>query len=119
MLSLLNGIPHSEVQILYKLRIGLKWRKPTEQFGKKIWFQTIGEEGINSTLKRRIQGIFVGMILYIAKSGGMRCHRWMRQTLLSNVKEPMNLENWFGGLVPMAIGSRVMTTGTKLEVVGK
>ena len=29
------------------------------QSGKKIWFQRIGEEGINSILKRRIQGTFV------------------------------------------------------------
>ena len=85
----------------------------------QIWFEKIGEEGINSTLKRRTQGIFVGdqdrtrAILYIAKSGGMRCHSWIRQTL-SDAREPMNLENWFGGLVPMATGSRVMITETKL-----
>ena len=40
------------------LRIG--FLHPKVQFGKKIWFQKIGEEGINSTLKRRIQGTFVG-----------------------------------------------------------
>ena len=31
----------------------------------------------------------------------MRCHSWIRQTL-SDAREPMNLENWFGGLVPTA-----------------
>ena len=29
----------------------------------------------------------------------MRCHCWIRQ-ILSDAREPMNLENWFGGLVP-------------------
>ena len=43
----------------------------------------------------------------------MRCHSWTRQTL-SDAREPMNLENWFGALVPMATGSRVMMTETKL-----
>ena len=43
----------------------------------------------------------------------MRCHSWIRQTL-SHAREPMNLENWFGGLVPMATGSRVMITETTL-----
>ena len=43
----------------------------------------------------------------------MRCHSWIRQTL-SDVREPMNLENGFGGRVPMATGSRVMITETKL-----
>ena len=43
----------------------------------------------------------------------MRCHSWIRQTF-SDAMEPMNLDNWFGGLVPMATGSRVMITETKL-----
>ena len=79
------------------------------QFGEKNWFQKIEEEGINSTLKRRTQGIFVDhqdrtrAILHTAKSGGVRGHSWIRQTL-SDAREPMNLENWFGGLVPMATG---------------
>ena len=48
------------------------------QLGEKIWFQKIEEEGIKSSRKRRIQGIFVGhqdrtrAIQYIAKSGGVR-----------------------------------------------
>ena len=107
------------VKLLNKRRIDRKWRKPRAQFGMIILFQQIGEEGINSTLKRRTQGIFVRhqdrtrAFLFIAKSGGMRCHSWIRQTL-SDAREPMNLENWFGGLVPMATGSRVMITETKL-----
>ena len=118
-ISRLNWIPHFAVKLLHKRRIDRRWKKPRLQFGIQIWFQKNGEEGINSTLKRRTQGIFVGhqdrtrAILYIAKSGSMRCHSWIRQTL-SDAREPMNLENWFGGLVPVATGSRVMTTETKL-----
>ena len=56
--SLLNWIQHFAVKLLYMLRNGS--RKLLVQFGKKIWFQRIGGEGINSTLRRRIQGTFVG-----------------------------------------------------------
>ena len=90
------------------------------QIEKKIPFQKIGEEeGINSTLKRRIQETFVGhqdrtrAIPYIAKSAGVRGHSRTRQTL-SGAGEPKNLNNWFGGLGPMATWSRVMITATKL-----
>ena len=34
--------------------------------------------------------------------------------ILSDAREPMNLKNWFGGLVAMAAGSRVMIAETKL-----
>ena len=40
------------------------------------------------------------------KSNSIYWQEWTR--------EPMNFENWFGGLVPMATGSRVMITETKL-----
>ena len=30
------------------------------QFGEKVWFHIIGEDGIDSSVKRRNQGIFVG-----------------------------------------------------------
>ena len=72
------------VKPLNKRKIDRRWRKPRVQFGMKIWFQKIGEEGINSTLKRRTQGMFVGhqdrtrVILYIAKSGRVGCHSWIR-----------------------------------------
>ena len=42
--SLLDRIPHSEVQFLNRLRIGRRWRKPMVHFGKKIWLQKIDEE---------------------------------------------------------------------------
>ena len=70
------------------------------QFGEKIWFRKNGEEGIKSTVKRRIQGMFVGhqdrtrAIPYIAKSGTVRGQSRTRQTL-SDACEPMNLEDWF------------------------
>ena len=76
--SLLNWIPHFAVQLLNKMRTGRRWRKPMVQLGEKIWFHKNGEEGINSSVKRRIQGIFVGhhdrtrAIPYIAKSGIVR-----------------------------------------------
>ena len=57
--SLLNWISRFAVKLLNKLRIDRRWTKPMVQSGKKIWFQRIGEEGINSMLKRRIQGTFV------------------------------------------------------------
>ena len=89
------------------------------QFGEKIWFQMIGEEGINSSRKRRIQGVFVGhqhrtgAIPYIAKSGGVRGHGRTRQTL-SDAWEPMNLEDWLGDPGQMMTGSHVTITETKL-----
>ena len=75
---LLNWIFHFAVQFLNKMRTGRRWRKPMVQFGEKISYRKIGEEGINSSVKRRIQGIFVGhhdrkrAIPYIAKSGIVR-----------------------------------------------
>ena len=112
-ISRLNWFPHFAVELLNKRRIDRRWRKPRVQFGMKIWFQKIGEEGINSTLKRRTQGIFVGHHDRTRAIRVTRCHSWIRQAS-SDARASMNLENWFGGLVPMATGSRVMTTETKL-----
>ena len=56
---------------LNKMRTGRGWKKSVAQFGEKIWFHKIGEEGNSSFVKRTIQGIFVGhhdrtrAILYI------------------------------------------------------
>ena len=33
-----------------------------------------------------------------SQSGGVRGHSWIRQTL-SDAREPMNLEDWFGDLL--------------------
>ena len=57
------------------------------QFGEKIWFRKIGEEGISSFVKRIIQGIFVGhhdrtrAILNMTKSGIVRSKKLTKQTL--------------------------------------
>ena len=54
---------------------------------RKLGFYKIGEEGISSSVKRRIQGIFVGhhdrtrAIPYVAKSGIVRGQSRTRQTL--------------------------------------
>ena len=29
-------------------RIGRRWRKPMAQFGEKVWFRKIGEDGVSS-----------------------------------------------------------------------
>ena len=68
-------------------RTGQTWRKPMAQFGEKVLFHKIGEEGISSFVKRMIQGIFVGhhyrtrAILYITKSGIVRGRSRTKQTL--------------------------------------
>ena len=110
---LLNWILHFAGQFLNKLRFG--FLQPKVQFGKKICLQKIGEEGINSTLKRRIQGTFVGhqdrkrTIWYIAKNGGVRGHSWIRQSL-SDCRESMHLEDWVGDPGHMMTGSQKMIT---------
>ena len=79
---LLNWIPHFAVQFLNKLRIG--FLHPKVQFGKKIWFQKVGEEGMNSILKRKIprptknHQNWTRAFLYITKNGGVRGHSWIR-----------------------------------------
>ena len=45
----------------------------------------------------------------------MRGQSQTRQTL-SDAREPMNLEDWFGNCGHMVIGSHVIITGTKLAV---
>ena len=57
------------------------------QFGEQIWFHNNGEEGINSFVKRIIQGRFVcdhdraRAISYITKSGIVRGKSRTKQTL--------------------------------------
>ena len=73
------------------------------QFGEKIWFHQIGEEGINSSVKRRIQRIFVGhhdrtrAIPCVAKSGIVRGPSRTRQTL-SDAWESTIVEDLFVNL---------------------
>ena len=40
-------------------RTGRRWRKPLAQFGEKVWFRQIGEDGVSSFASRMTQGIFV------------------------------------------------------------
>ena len=40
-------------------RTGRRWRKPLAQFGEKVWFRKIGEDGVSSFASRMTQGIFV------------------------------------------------------------
>ena len=84
------------------------------QFGEKIWFHKIGEEGINSFVKRIIQGIFVGhhdrtrAILYITKSGIVRGKSRTKQTL-SDAWKSTNLEDLHGNPWHMVITETRLT----------
>ena len=66
-------------------RIGRRWRKPMAQFGEKVWFRIIGEDGVSSFASRMTQGIFVGhhdrtgAVLCITNNGVVRGNSWTRQ----------------------------------------
>ena len=96
-----------------------RWRKLTAQIGEKFWFHKMGEQGINSIVKRIIQAIFVGhhdrtrAIPYIAKSGIVRGKSRTSQTL-SDVWEPTNLEDWSVDPWAMLIMSHMVITEIKL-----
>ena len=95
----LSRLPRSATQVMNKMRIGKngktselrrtgrRWRKPMAQFGEKVWFRNIGEDGVSSFTSRMIQGIFVGhhdqtgAVLRITKNGVVRGKSWTRQTL--------------------------------------
>ena len=57
------------------------------QFGEKVWFHEIGEDGVSSFASRMSQGSFVGhhdrtgAVLCITKNGVVRGKSWTRQTL--------------------------------------
>ena len=69
---LLSWLPRFAAQVMNKMRIGKdgktsemrrtgrRWRKPMAQFGEKVWFRIIGEDGVSSFASRMTQGIFVG-----------------------------------------------------------
>ena len=95
---LLGWLPRFAAQVMNKMRIGKDgktsdmrrtgqgWRKPTAQFGEKVWFRKIGEDGVSSFASRVTQRIFVGhrdrtgAILCITKNGVVRGKSWTRQT---------------------------------------
>ena len=71
------------------------------QFGEKVWFCKIGEDGVSSFASRMTQGIFVGhhdrtgAVLCITKNGVVRGKSWTRQTL-SDAWESTNWEGLCG-----------------------
>ena len=71
------------------------------QFGKKVWFRKIGEDGVSSFASRTTQGIFVGhhdrtgAVVCITKNGVVRGKSWTRQTL-SDAWESTNWEGLCG-----------------------
>ena len=68
-------------------RFGRRWRKPTAQFGEKVWFRKIREDGVSSFASHMTQGIFVGhhdrtgAVLCLTKNGIVRGKSWTRRTL--------------------------------------
>ena len=68
---LLSWLPRLAAHVMNKMRIGKdgktsgmritgrRWRKPMAQFGGKVWFRKIGEDGVSSFASRMTQGIFV------------------------------------------------------------
>ena len=66
------------------------------QFGEKVSFRRIGEDGVSCFASRMTQGIFVGRhdrtgaLLRITKNGVVRGKSWTRQTL-SDAWESTNL----------------------------
>ena len=71
------------------------------QFGEKVWFREIGEDGVSSFASRMAQGIFIvrhdrtGAVLCITKNGVVRGKNWTRQTL-SDAWESTNWEGLRG-----------------------
>ena len=67
------------------------------QFGEKVWFRKIGQDGASSFASRMTPGIFVGhpdrtvAVLCIEKNGVVRGISWTRQTL-SDAWESTNWE---------------------------
>ena len=85
---LLNWIPHFTMRFLNKTRIGCRGKESVAQFG---------EEELKSSVKRRIEEVFVchqdrtRITLYITKSGIVRGRSWTRQ-ILSDAGESMIAE---------------------------
>ena len=79
---LLSWLPRFAAQVMDKMRIGKdgktsemrktgrRWRKPMAQFGEKVWFRKIGEDGVSSFASRMTQGIFVG---HHGRTGAVLC----------------------------------------------
>ena len=105
---LLSWLPRFAAQAMNKMRIdkdgktnemrqtGRRWRKPMVQFGEKICFRKIGEDGVSTFACRVTHGIFVGhhnrkgAVLRITKKGVMRGKSRTRQTL----SDAWDATNW-------------------------
>ena len=86
---LLGWLPRFAAQVMNKMRIGKdgktsemrrtgrRWRLPMAQFGEKVWFRKVGQDGVNSFASRMTQGIIVGhhdrtgAVLCITKNGAL------------------------------------------------
>ena len=78
----LSWLPRFEAQVMNKMtigkngktsemrRTGRRWRKPRAQFGEKVWFRKIGEDGVSCFASRMTQGIFVG---HLDRTGAVLC----------------------------------------------
>ena len=107
---LLSWLLRVAAQVMNKMRIGKdgktsemrrtggRWRKSMAQFGEKVWFRKIGEDGVSSSASRLTQGTFVGLhdriraVLCITKNGVVRGKNWTRQTL----SDAWESTNWDG-----------------------
>ncbi|CAK0855964.1 unnamed protein product [Prorocentrum cordatum] len=96
---ILSWLPRYAAQAISKMRIGTdgktaemrrtgrRWRKPLAQFGEKVWFRRIGEDGGSSYASRMTQGRFVGhhdrtgATLCMTGKGVVRGKSWTRQAL--------------------------------------
>ena len=93
------------------------------QFGEKVWFRKIGENGVSSFASRMTQGIFVGhhdrteAILCITKNGVVRCKSWTRQTL-SDAWESTNWEGLCGTPWQMVVPDLKLTKKVTAEKEG-
>ena len=110
---LLSWLPRFAAQVMNKMRTvkdrktselrrtGRRWRKPRAQFGEKVWFRKIGEDGVSSFACRMTQGIFVGhhdrtgAVLCVTNNRVVRGKSWTRQTL-SDAWESTNWEGLCG-----------------------
>ena len=104
------GFPVFAAQVIDKMRVGSdgkaselqrtgrRWREPVAQFGEKVWFRKLGEDGSSSLASRIIQGIFsghhgrTGAVLRITKNGVVRGKSWRRQT----PNDAWDATNWDG-----------------------
>ena len=80
---LLSWLPRFAAQVMNKMRILGKTERRVRrgelvedgesqmaQFGEKVWFRKIGEDGVSSVASRMTQGIFVG---YHDRTGAVLC----------------------------------------------